>query len=52
MRITVNGTAVFAAGAFKPGVTGVISAAESNGYVKLAVAPGRWAVVASGAAAP
>ena len=52
MRITVNGTAVFAAGAFTPGVTGVISAAESNGYVKLAVAPGRWAVVASGAAAP
>jgi len=45
--ITVNGAAVFAAGAFTPGVTGVASAVESNGYVKLAVAPGRWTVVAS-----
>jgi hypothetical protein len=51
MQISVNGTDVFAAGAFKPGVTGVMSAAESGGYVKLEVAPGKWTVVASGAAA-
>jgi hypothetical protein len=50
MHISVNGTAVFAAGAFTPGVTGVMSATESNGYVKLAVTPGKWTMVASGPA--
>jgi hypothetical protein len=50
IQISVNGTEVFAAGAFKPTVAGVMSASESEGYVKLAVAPGKWNVVASGAA--
>jgi alpha-L-rhamnosidase len=50
MQISVNGTDVFASGAFKPGVTGVMSATESAGYVKLVVAPGKWSVVASGSA--
>jgi len=51
MRISVNGTAVFAAGAFTPGVMGVTFVGESEGYVKLALAPGRWSVIASGPAA-
>ena len=51
MRISVNGMDVFAAGTFTPGVTGVMFAGESAGYVKLALAPGRWSVVASGPAA-
>jgi len=51
MRISVNGTEVFAAGAFTPGVTGVTFASESEGYVKLSAAPGQWHVVASGSAA-
>lgn len=51
MQISVNGTEVFAAGAFTRGVAGVTSAGESGGYVKLAVTPGKWSVVASGPAA-
>lgn len=47
MQISVNGTNVFAAGAFVAGVTGVTFAGEGGGYVKLDVAPGKWSVVAS-----
>ena len=50
MKISVNGTEVFAAGTFTPAVTGVTSAGEGAGYVKLTVAPGKWSVVASGPA--
>jgi alpha-L-rhamnosidase len=52
MRISVNGTDVFGAGTFTPAVTGVTFGGESAGYVKLAVAPGQWSVVANGAATP
>jgi alpha-L-rhamnosidase len=50
MKISVNGTDVFAAGTFTPGVTGVTFADESGGYVKLTLEPGKWNVVASGSA--
>ena len=50
MQISVNGTDVFGAGAFKPGVAGVTFVDESGGYVKLALEPGKWNVVAKGAA--
>jgi hypothetical protein len=52
MRISVNDTEVFAAGAFTPGVTGVTFSGESGGYVKLALEPGQWSVAASGSAPP
>jgi alpha-L-rhamnosidase len=52
MQISVNGTKVFDAGAFTPGVTGVTFAGDGDGYVKLAVAPGQWSVLANGSASP
>lgn len=50
MRVTIDDTEVFADGAFKPGVTGLMSVADDAGYVKLLVAPGQWSVVATGPA--
>lgn len=48
VNVSVNGTNVFAQGAFMPGVAGVTFVDESAGYVKLAMPPGEWNVVASG----